>query len=58
MNVSYGEGRTGYGPGVRIDLTGDEVADECMSTHWGSLCMTERCFRGGEKGGEYARNPS
>jgi hypothetical protein len=26
MNVGYGEGKTEYGPGVRIDLTGDEVA--------------------------------
>ena len=26
MNVGYGGGRTEYGPGVSIDLTGDEVA--------------------------------
>lgn len=26
MNVKYGKGETGYGPGVSIELTGDEVA--------------------------------
>ena len=26
MNVRYGNGKTQYGPGVLIDLTGDEVA--------------------------------
>lgn len=26
MNVKYGAGRTIYGPGVSIELTGDEVA--------------------------------
>lgn len=26
MKVEYGDGRTGFGPGVTIDLTGDEVA--------------------------------
>lgn len=26
MNIKYGEGTTEYGPGVSIDLTGDEVA--------------------------------
>ena len=26
MIVKYGEGRTGYGPGVSVELTGDEVA--------------------------------
>ena len=26
MIVKYGEGRTEYGPGVSIELTGDEVA--------------------------------
>jgi hypothetical protein len=26
VNVSYGNGRTEYGPGVSIELTGDEVA--------------------------------
>jgi len=26
MNVKYGEGKTEYGPGVSIDLSGDEVA--------------------------------
>ena len=26
MNVKHGEGRTEYGPGVSIELTGDEVA--------------------------------
>jgi hypothetical protein len=26
MNITYGDGDTGYGPGVNIDLTGDEVA--------------------------------
>lgn len=26
MNVRYGGGKTEYGPGVSIDLTGDEVA--------------------------------
>ena len=26
MNVKYGRGRTKYGPGVSIDLTGDEIA--------------------------------
>lgn len=26
MRVSHGSGRTEYGPGVQIDLTGDEVA--------------------------------
>ncbi len=26
MKVRHGEGRTEYGPGVQIDLTGDEVA--------------------------------
>lgn len=26
MEIEYGEARTEYGPGVNIDLTGDEVA--------------------------------
>lgn len=26
MKISHGNGRTQYGPGVNIDLTGDEVA--------------------------------
>ncbi len=26
MKVTYGEGQTEFGPGVSIDLTGDEVA--------------------------------
>ena len=26
MEVKYGEGKTRFGPGVSIDLTGDEVA--------------------------------
>ncbi len=26
MKVAFGEGRTQYGPGVSIDLTGEEVA--------------------------------
>lgn len=26
MDVTYGKGQTKYGPGVSIDLTGDEVA--------------------------------
>ncbi len=26
MKVTYGEGKTEFGPGVSIDLTGDEVA--------------------------------
>ena len=26
MNVRYGEGKTKYGPGVSIDLDGDEIA--------------------------------
>ncbi len=26
MNVKHGDGRTEYGPGVSIELTGDEVA--------------------------------
>lgn len=26
MRIHYGNGRTKYGPGVQIDLTGDEVA--------------------------------
>ena len=26
MKVTYGDGKTEYGPGVAIDLTGDEVA--------------------------------
>ena len=26
MNVQFGKGKTEYGPGVQIDLTGDEVA--------------------------------
>jgi hypothetical protein len=26
MDVSYGNGKTKYGPGVAIELTGDEVA--------------------------------
>lgn len=26
MDISFGEGTTKYGPGVDIDLTGDEVA--------------------------------
>jgi hypothetical protein len=26
MEVFFGEGKTKYGPGVQIDLTGDEVA--------------------------------
>ncbi len=26
MQVKYGEGKTKYGPGVSIELTGDEVA--------------------------------
>lgn len=26
MDISFGEGTTEYGPGVNIDLTGDEVA--------------------------------
>jgi hypothetical protein len=26
MNVRYGDGKTQYGPGVSIEMTGDEVA--------------------------------
>ena len=26
MNIRYGEGKTHYGPGLAIELTGDEVA--------------------------------
>ena len=26
MNIRYGDGKTEYGPGVSIDLTGEEVA--------------------------------
>lgn len=26
MNIRHGEGKTQYGPGVSIELTGDEVA--------------------------------
>ncbi len=26
MNVKFGEGITKYGPGVRIELTGDDIA--------------------------------
>ena len=26
MNITYGSGKTEYGPGVSIELTGDEVA--------------------------------
>ena len=26
MRVDYGKGKTGWGPGIGIDLTGDEVA--------------------------------
>ena len=26
MNIQFGNGRTKYGPGVQIDLTGEEVA--------------------------------
>lgn len=26
MNIQFGKGKTEYGPGVQIDLTGDEVA--------------------------------
>ena len=26
MEIRYGKGKTKYGPGVQIDLTGDEVA--------------------------------
>jgi hypothetical protein len=26
MEIEYGDGRTKYGPGVAIELTGDEVA--------------------------------
>lgn len=26
MNIQYGDGKTEYGPGVKIDLTGEEVA--------------------------------
>lgn len=26
MNIQYGDGKTEYGPGVQIDLTGEEVA--------------------------------
>ena len=26
MNIQFGKGSTEYGPGVQIDLTGDEVA--------------------------------
>lgn len=36
MKVKYGEGRTKYGPGVHIELTGDEVAtaiDAWLTAH-------------------------
>lgn len=36
MNVKYGNGRTKYGPGVSIELTGDEIAtaiDAWLVTH-------------------------
>jgi len=26
MNIKFGKGKTEYGPGVQIDLTGDEIA--------------------------------
>lgn len=31
MEIYYGEGKTKYGPGVRIDLTGEEVALAIMA---------------------------
>lgn len=31
MNIDYGDGPTKYGPGVSIDLTGDEVAIAVMA---------------------------
>jgi hypothetical protein len=31
MNITYGRGKTEYGPGVQIDLTGDEVATAIMA---------------------------
>lgn len=36
MDVSYGEGKTKYGPGISIDLSGDEVAlaiDTYLTAH-------------------------
>lgn len=31
MNISYGNGPTKYGPGVSIDMTGEEVAIAIMA---------------------------
>ena len=36
MNVEYGKGKTAFGPGVAINLTGDEVAmaiDTYLTAH-------------------------
>jgi hypothetical protein len=36
MEISFGKGKTEYGPGVQIDLTGDEVAlaiDAYLTAH-------------------------
>ena len=59
MEVKFGEGKTEYGPGVSIDLTGDEVAtaiDSYLVAHGihvsgartitvsGELCQTGRVY--------------
>lgn len=31
MKINYGSGKTQYGPGVQIDLTGEEVAIAIMT---------------------------
>lgn len=59
MNVKHGSGTTQYGPGVSIELTGDEVAtaiDAWLVAHGvhvsgprtirvnGELCMSGECY--------------
>ena len=59
MEVKYGEGKTEFGPGVSIELTGDEVAmaisaylvahgvhvsGPCTVTVNGELCETGRVY--------------
>ena len=63
MIVKYGQGRTEYGPGVSIELTGDEVAtaiDAWLVAHYVHVSGARTIFVNGElcKSGHVYVDPS
>ena len=54
MNVKHGSGSSGYGPGVLVELTGDEVAtdlgdhgcDRSTALHFAAIVVAGLVARG------------